>query len=271
MKLNLIPLIALIGLLAACTDPKTPNRLKNAEVNTDTLKYTYKTIRQRAADCGTKSDSSCTAAVVKYPVFEQQPALNDTVSYHLANLFATSYKASYSTVQQAAEGLIAQYDRDKKGRSIPAQMHYSLDSHAEIITDDTALVTIELSGYYWQGGAHGITITKYINWDTRAKKNLRLDDILISGYAPKLNAIAEQIFRAEELLTPTATLANDYFFKNARFSLNNNFALTPLGIKFMYNPNEIKPYAAGQTSLEIPYQKISKLIKPGSVAATYIH
>lgn len=50
------------------------------DITTDTLTYIYKTIKQRAADCGNKPDSECTVVNIKYPVFKNQTILNDTVA-----------------------------------------------------------------------------------------------------------------------------------------------------------------------------------------------
>jgi hypothetical protein len=85
-----------------------------------------------------------------------------------------------------------------------------------------------------------------------------------------LTKVADSIFRKQENLTPTASLKNDYFFKGDQFSLNKNFLITPLGLKFLYNQYEIKPYAAGQTVLDIPYAQIKTLLQPGTVVDRYI-
>ncbi len=239
---------------------------------TDTLVYQYKIITQRSADCGSKPDSSCTSATFKYPVFNGQQALNDTIGQRLANLFAPDGRTRYANPQQAAAALVAQYaDNKKNGDVHSAQMHYALNSHATVIRQDSTLITLELSGYDFTGGAHGLNLTSFINWDARLHKTLQLNDVFAAGYEQKLNQIAEQIFRKNELLSPAASLADDYFFKNAKFVLNNNFVITPLGLRFVYNPYEIKPYAAGQTTIDIPYTQISKLLRPGGPAALFVH
>src|SRR5438067_10996359 len=62
----------------------------------DTLAYTYKTIYERAADCGTKSDSACTVVKIKYAVFNGQKKLNDSVMRKLTSLFAIDGKPDSS-------------------------------------------------------------------------------------------------------------------------------------------------------------------------------
>jgi hypothetical protein len=46
----------------------------------------------------------------------------------------------------------------------------------------------------------------------------------------ELTKIAEQIFRKNEKLTDTSSLARDYFFKDNKFALNENYSITPAGI-----------------------------------------
>lgn len=269
MKLKHLPLCAIVLALESCFEPKAPHTKSQSAVPSDTLTYQYKTVRERASDCGNKADTSCTTALIKYPEFSGDNALNDTVAAHLANLFSVTENGAISSLQDAAKALVASYENNQK-KLAAAHIHYSLNSQASVIRQDSTLITLELSGYEFKGGAHGLTLTRFINWDTRQHKNLQLNDVFVEGYEPKLNAIAEKVFRKEELLSDSASLSQDYFFKGGKFSLNNNFSFTPLGIRFLYNVYEIKPYAAGQTSIEIPYNQLKKLLRPGTPLAIYL-
>jgi hypothetical protein len=237
------------------------------DINTDTLAYTYQTIKQRAADCGTKPDSGCTVIKINYPLFDGQSALNDTVTYQLVNLFGADEPGI--DLKEYAEHFLGGYEAFKK-RNRKSAIFYTLDSHAKIIRQDSSLTTLEISGYSFKGGAHGSSITTFINWNTKAEKSVNLNDVLTNNYKEKLTAIADTIFRKQEKLSDTASLADNYFFKDNKFALNENYSITPIGIRFLYNQYEIKPYAAGQTDLFIPYAKIKTLLKPNTVVTQYI-
>jgi hypothetical protein len=116
-----------------------------------------------------------------------------------------------------------------------------------------------------------LRLTEFLNWNTKANKSITLSDILVKDYKDKLTPQVEAIFRkrrkAQQMML---SLAQDYFFKDNKFALNNNFSITPVGLKFLYNQYEIKPYAAGQTSLLIPYTKIKSLLLPNTVVSQYI-
>lgn len=260
-------LFALVLGLSAC-QWGTERRKIETDIFKDTVVYTYKTIHQRAADCGDKPDSTCTVVKMKYPEFSAQPALNDTIKNKLINIFMISERPDTS-LAALTQHFIKNYEAFKK--SDPrTKMFYELDTHVKLIQQDTSLISLEYGGYTFQGGAHGASFTGYINWNPDTQKKITLEDILTDGYEPQLSKIAEGIFRKNEKLEPNASLEPNYFFKDGKFALNENYSITPMGIKFMYNQYEIKPYAAGQTELFIPYNDIRALIKPKSVVAKYI-
>lgn len=237
------------------------------DITQDTLSYAYQTIKLRADDCGDKPDSSCTVVNIKYPLFVERDALNDTVTKKLTGLFGF-FQDSISLKEMGEHFLTTYYNF--KHRNKRSEIFFTLNSNAQVLRQDSNLTTIETDSYTFQGGAHGGSFTFFINWDTKADKNLTLEDILIDGYKPKLTQVADTIFRQQEKLTNTSSLAKDYFFKGDQFKLNRNFSITPLGLKFVYNIYEIKPYAAGRTELLIPYNKIKPLLKPNTVITQYI-
>ena len=257
-------LITAIG-LSSC-QWGVPHNSKPA-VTKDTLVYTYKTVKQQATDCSNKSDSTCTTAEIKYAVFAGQRKLNDTITQRLLRSYRVADKPD-TGLQQQADNFIKAYESDTLGKVDHPGAAYSLESSASVIRQDSSLVTIEISTYAFAGGAHGSERITFINWNTKRNAIIALNDIFADGYKPKLTAVAEKIFRAEEKLTDTSSLEN-YFFKDAKFALNNNFLITPVGIRFLYNDYEIKPYSDGPTELLIPYAQIKSLLRPNTVVSQY--
>jgi hypothetical protein len=243
-----------------------PKKEKHA-ISKDTLLYTYKVFRQQAADCGDKADSNCTVIKFNYPLFKNQKALNDSVINKLLSLFGENNKTDTS-LQQLAKTFLTNYQNFKQDRKYPVT--YTVDGYAKVIRQDSSLTVLQAGGYSFQGGAHGASFTYFINWNTKANKAISLNDLFKVGYADKLKSIGEADFRKNEKLSDTTSLANGYFFKNNKFELNNNFSVTPLGIRFLYNQYEIKPYAAGTTDLFIPYSQIKSLLRPNTVVEQYI-
>lgn len=266
-RLSIIPLTAL--LFAACIHGDTHNQ--KPDITRDTLTYTYQNVKERAKDCGNKPDTGCTVAQINYPVFESQPALNDTISKRFLAIELPGNRPADDAKEQA-KNFVADYEKfyaDKR-RKGDKKIPFSSKTYAKVIRQDSSIITIEMGGYSYAGGAHGGSLNVFLNWNTKVQKPIGLDDIFRKGYEKDFNAIAEKIFRKQEKLTDTSSLARDYFFKDNKFALNNNYLITPVGIRFLYNQYEIKPYAAGTTDLFIPYTKIQHLLKPGTVVAQYI-
>ena len=240
------------------------------EIYTDTLAYKYDTIKYRASDCGNKPDSTCSVAMIVYPEFSGQKALNDTIAKKLMLAgFNNPDKKPDSSLREFADNFIKGYMKDNPKKYSPS-MFYTLDLKAGLLRQDSGLTTLQVGGYIYSGGAHGNSSTTFVNWDTKVRRNIALKDILTDGYQAKLAAIAETIFRKQEKLSDTSSLARDYFFKDNKFALNDNYSITPLGLRFLYNPYEIKPYAAGTTDLFIPYKNIQLLLRPNTVVSQYI-
>lgn len=239
----------------------------NPDIVKDTLVYKYTVFKERAADCGDKTDSDCTVVKFKYPDFKGQKALNDTVIGKLLNMFQLGEKPDTS-LSSLTKTFMANYLGSKRDGA--ASMIYSLDAYIKVIRQDSSLTTLESGGYIFTGGAHPSSYTGFTNWNTKANKNINLTDLINTNSLEKLSDIAEGIFRKNEKLSDTASLAINYFFKDNKFALNDNFLITPEGLRFFYNQYEIKPYAAGTTELIIPYSKIKSLLRPNTVITQYI-
>jgi len=267
MKKQLLFLITIVA-VSACNFGNAPTQ-QTPNIFKDTLSFKYVKLNERAADCGNKADSACTVVKVSYPLFTGQDLLNDTVTRRLTNLFSGNNKPDTSVRLMAGRFLKNYADFKKDNPKSP--LFYTLDSYCKVVSQDSALVALEFGGQSFSGGAHGQSFTGFFNWNPKTHQKVTLDDLFENDYKDQLKNIAERIFRKEEKLKDTSSLARDYFFKGNKFALNDNYLLTPVGIRFVYNEYEIKPYAAGQTELIIPYTAIKKLIRPKAVVAHYIN
>ena len=264
----LLLLCFVLMIFASCEFGK-PYAPGKPDVFTDTVLYEMKTIRERAKDCNTGPDSTCTMAEISYPVFKGQDALNDTVKNRLLNLWVNGDEKADSSLQAMISTYFKSYE-DFKKEDERKNISFDLEEYAQVINQDSCLIAIGYGGYTYSGGAHGSGFDAFINWNPKTKKVVYLNDVLLPNSEKELNKIAERIFRENENLADTASLEQDYFFKDNKFALNENYLFTPVGVRFLYNEYEIKPYAAGQTKLVIPWTELKALIKPLSVVAPYI-
>ena len=267
MKYHILIFAALLVLSACNLDEGNKQKVG---INSDTLAFTYDTIKYRAPDCGNKADSACSVALIIYPKFISQKVLNDTLAQKLMSAgFNSPEKKPDTSLQSFADNFIKGYVKDNPKQYSP-EMFYTLNITADSVRQYPGLTTLRIDGYIYQGGAHGASSTTFVNWDTKNNRPVKLSDILINGYSEKLSVVGEAIFRKQEKLSDTSSLAHDYFFKDNRFALNENYHITQLGIRFLYNQYEIKPYAAGTTQLLIPYENIKSLLRPNTVITQFI-
>jgi hypothetical protein len=237
---------------------------EDKDVFKDTLRYSTNGLTTFPATLpGQPTNHKDTVVKASYVVFDGQARLNDSVMQKLSGIF-TNGNADIKYLHNASKFLLAYADYLKK------HPKWTVSAYAKVLMQDSSITTLEVGGYTYQGGAHGSSGTYFINWNTKANKNITLNDLFIDGYGDKLKAVAEGIFRKDEKLSDTSSLARDYFFKDNKFALNDNFSVTPIGLKFVYNQYEIKPYAAGITELFIPYSQIKTLLRPNSVVGKFI-
>ena len=260
---SILFLVAALG-LASC-QWGTPGDQKPS-ITTDTPKYTYKIVKERASDCGTKPDSGCTIVKITYPEFNNTQTLNKIVKQKILDLFGVN--SSSITIESYVKSFIKKYEVDTTEEKKNGHF-FTLKIDANVLRQDSSLTTIYVSGTEYVGGGHDADRFLLINWNTKSFKIIKLDDIFINGYHEKLTRIAEGIFRKNEKLSDTASL-KDYLFEKGIFALNNNFLITPTGIIFLYNEYEVKPYSGGTTQIDIPYSQIESLLRPNTVVTQYL-
>ena len=253
--------------------PETDSLPKAASIEKTNFKdsLTYKTVyyHKETKKVAIKNDSNNYGYVkAYYPVFSARHRfLNDQVINIITAAPWTGETAS--SMEKASEKFLKEYlDFKKDVPDSPAG--YSWDQNLKVSYQDANLVVLTSDSYIYTAGAHGLESLLYFNFDVKEKKKLALKDLFIANYSKKLTEIAEQIFRKNEGLTADEPLDN-YFFENKTFNLNNNFAITPKGLLFTYNPYEIKSYAEGRTNLLVPYSSITSLIKPNSFISKYVN
>ncbi len=114
----------------------------------------------------------------------------------------------------------------------------------------------------YTGGAHGLHYNILSNIDVTTKRKIELKDIIQKEKMKDFTKKAETLFRKLENLSQNESLEDKFFFENGIFALNDNFGLTKSNLVFYFNEYEIKPYAEGPTTLEIPYEEIDEFLSP---------
>lgn len=140
---------------------------------------------------------------------------------------------------------------------------YSLMVTPEYLGHVDNFELFEISSYVFTGGAHGMPYSEYLIFDTRTKKQVKLDDMLLPGKKARFKTLG---YDAYKTWVKTVDADVSSYEKNWPFTLSEDVTLTDKGIDIRYQPYAIGPYAYGMPVLSIPYNKLSGIIKPHFIA-----
>ena len=229
----------------------------------DSLSFHYDSVKVYSKNPVSKDArvTDTAKAVISYPVFSD-PKINSFVEQQ--TMESADPEKLYKNYQEYASEFIKGFDDFQKENKDRIQTWF-LDIRNEVVRHDPTYLSLIRKYVNFSGGAHPNTVHVYLNYDPIKHQEIILDSLLLPGSGPKLNAIAEKIFRKNENLSPTASLKDKYFFENDVFKLNDNFTITDEGLKFLYNPYEIKAYVYGITELTIPFAELQAIARPNSL------
>jgi hypothetical protein len=252
-------------ILMACQGEQKGDNTKDSvttsmQVLSDSLTFHYDSVKVYSTHPVSKDVrvTDTAKAMISYPVFSD-PQLNKFIKE--GALKSDDPEKSYSNYQEYATDFIKGFDDFQEQNQDRIQTWF-LDIRTEVIRQDTGYLAMIRKYVNYSGGAHPNTVHVYLNYDPVNHQEMTLDSLLLPGARAKLNEIAEGIFRRMENLKPTESLKDKYFFENDKFKLNDNFTITKEGLKFLYNPYEIKAYVYGITNLTIPYSELNGIARP---------
>ncbi len=228
---RLLLLLSLIFLVSSCQDeePKitfsevnmTTNQNKIVEVNipqAEGPETVAKTINQAI-------ESNISASLTSDPDLQtKNMSVSESIDY-----FNTEYNNFKSEFPDSPLAWEAQID-------------------GEIMYHSEAVISVAMTTYLNTGGAHGILVINFLNFDALTGQPLK----------------NEQLFNDWESFK---TIANDYFndhiadkkelyFEPDNFVLPENIGFNDEGVILLYNSYEVAPYSTGLTEFTIPYNDL---------------
>lgn len=216
----------------------------------------------KSSEC--KDSANCVTYNVTFPVFGNldsatQRLIQSKIDAHVS---MGNPEAQGWSMERIANEFVKEYEGFyKESPELTAgAWYYKADIKVETALD--TLISLSVHDEYFTGGAHGGSGTYFVNVNPRQKRYFTLDDLLKPGYNDVLTQEGEKLFRQQRQLADTATYMDSGFeFPDNIFQLNDNYGFTSTGITFVFNNYEIAPYAAGPTTIEIPYEKLKDWLK----------
>ncbi len=159
-------------------------------------------------------------------------------------------------VPQAIKNALDSFTKEQI--SSESSLAYSFNVQPNYLGHMGSLELFSINSYRYMGGAHGISFVLYQILDNKTQKVITLDDILLSNKKAKLTRLAKAEFAKFLQRADTSLEENSNY---AEFQLTDNFTFTKDGLRFLYQPYEITPYAMGMPEITIPYDKLNGVIK----------
>ena len=208
-----------------------------------------------------ENDSFC---ISHYPVFfghKSALQINQIVGAYIADCFRFGESQSKSnSVEELSTQFLKGYDAFKKENA--TELPYQFDLTGTILLNRPNIMTLAILTNAYTGGAHGMSHTEYLVFNTESGRLLKLNDIFVRGFESRLNTLIDARFRRMKGLSKTDRLDGEKgtLFKNV-IQLNQNFALTDKGVNFFYNEYEIAAYCFGPTIVNLSYSELASILK----------
>lgn len=208
-------------------------------------------------------DSVCAEIKLQYPVFsgpaETVGRLNDSIQvalYMAAN--ADRGLPLKTALDSAGAQLFAMLKSDDADRGGEIDMSYNAELTGKVLMQTNRLVSLQMDGYMFTGGAHGYYYTVFNTFDIASAESLRLTDVVSDTAAlrPLLERAFVDLYKKE---MPEITLKDILLDPEQPLPLPLNFCILPSGVRFMYNPYEVAAYAFGQADIELSWEQLGPL------------
>lgn len=189
---------------------------------------------------------------------------NDWVNRFLDHeiLKAYKYEVNGKTItprsfQQIADELLA--DAATEGEA-PSYFMASVDISFIGVYNQLALFSLSTASYA-QGAAHGLESIRYYVLDVGGERRLKLNDILLEGQRPKLDALVYQAYADwVKKNAPDTTL--QAYEQGQPYKLTENYTFDQHGLTFLYQQYEMASFVDGMPALTVPYARLKGVIRP---------
>ena len=162
------------------------------------------------------------------------------------------------------------YKKDEEDKqdeqSIGAWYSYykGIESHVQLC--NTLVLTYRIDYNEYTGGAHGIYMSTFLNFDLRTLAPIRLDDLFAGDYKEQLTDLLWNQLMADNKVATRQELEDMGYVTTGDLTPTENFYLGKDGITFYYNVYDIAPYVMGPVKITLPYEMMQHLLSDETMA-----
>ncbi|KAA6344251.1 hypothetical protein EZS27_008105 [termite gut metagenome] len=216
-----------------------------------TIDYTYvaKSLQKELSD--TLNKYFITAC------FGEEYAKGQTVEEAI-NQYAQAYAQTY---REDSESTFLQDQKNEEIKDNVARWYsYFENIKSNIQWYEGNLLVYRIDKETYNGGAHGMHLTYFLNIDLAKMRPLRLDDIFKgSHYSELLTDLLWNQLMADNQVSTHEELEEIGYGTTGDLTPTENFYLNKNSITFYYNVYEFTPYVMGPVEIRLPYEMVNHI------------
>lgn len=213
------------------------------------------TLELRAPNC--PQEASCTTVTIKREIYAQRPALNQSVKEVLLDQLQGFREAGEASVGTSLEQVAQDFINEAEKVAEMSAANWQLNGEVKTLARTGDLLTVAISSYIYSGGAHGMPVTQWLNWDLATDTEVKLADVI----APQQENAFWQLAQAEHQQWLEEMSADEGFRQNWPFQRSEDFRFTQDGLVLRYGVYTLGPYSIGEVELVLPRKKLTGLLK----------
>jgi hypothetical protein len=139
----------------------------------------------------------------------------------------------------------------------------SMDQAFSVKYESTEFIVIESQNYNYDGGAHGLFGSGFINIDKKKLKLISVKDVILNPNSKMLLRILEKRFRLESGATVNTKLTELGLSEDELTTLADEFYINDKGITFYYSTYQIATYVRGPVEIFVPFKDLKGMLTSG--------
>lgn len=200
--------------------------------------------------------------------------ITDAFLQEQMELLLEQYQTDADQILEDAQTLYDQIAANpEKGSGEDGTVYFPFAKYVYLSTarQDASVLSLVSTDITYLGGVHPWTTQTGYNYDLITKKVLALEDILLTGTKSNLRrlvleALEEQV-SAAKALQQGELLFSDYESRVLNIFLGRaetdvHWYFSDKGLVIFFNEDEIAAYAAGIQTVELPYERLTQILKP---------
>ena len=213
--------------------------------------------------CLDKANEKCAEFNIAFPVFSggdsmSTRALNRSVEGYVLSAVGGNAGIPFTqALDSAGQQFIQMYLDDIK--DIPDMPGgYTTEITYKVPLLNSKVVTMEIDGYSFTGGAHPNPFALLLSYDlTKGAKPLAITDVISDTNA--VRPALEKAYKISKGLKETDPLSDLVYPEIKQMNMPANIGVAAEGIRFFYNAYEIAPYVVGPGDVLLTWEQLGSL------------